>query len=485
VERIDTLVWANPETFVHSDAVDAEMTISVEPDGEYALVAEWVYVPVAPFPTLVDDLAWEDLVASWEGRPAGTLSSWNTLLGESTAATLAGGLGEETTTRAEVVLDEELIGRAWAARPSWTVVPFEVLEPRWKVLRLDGASVLDRDMDLSNYPLVVRVGAVSSSGRGLSELQRLLAAPISNRDVERMSVVMLTGVTALSRGTGMRIDRHGAAYVVEDIEHWLVEPDITHISSEVSFAEDCPPPVSYTTLTFCSNPSYIEVLEAADIDIVELTGNHLLDWGLDAMELTLTMYEQRGIPYYGGGWEVSRAQAPVPMTAGAHTFGFLGCNPAGPRSDWATEDRAGSAPCDYDLMIEQIQSLREQGVIPIVTLQYREEYQYAPLPGQRETFRMLAEAGAEIVSGSQAHQPQGFDFHAGAFIHYGLGNLWFDQMWSLETRQEFLDRHVFYDGQHISTQIYTAILEDYARPRPMTSDERRALLQAAFTGSGW
>nr|HID15052.1 hypothetical protein [Anaerolineae bacterium] len=67
----------------------------------------------------------------------------------------------------------------------------------------------------------------------------------------------------------------------------------------------------------------------------------------------------------------------------------------------------------------------------------------------------------------------------------GLGNLFFDQMQSLETRQEFVDRHVFYDGRHISTELLTAMLEDYARPRPMTDEEREALLRAAFGASGW
>jgi poly-gamma-glutamate capsule biosynthesis protein CapA/YwtB (metallophosphatase superfamily) len=32
-----------------------------------------------------------------------------------------------------------------------------------------------------------------------------------------------------------------------------------------------------------------------------------------------------------------------------------------------------------------------------------------------------------IVSGSQAHQPHGFEFYNGSLIHYGLGNLFFDQ----------------------------------------------------------
>jgi len=90
-----------------------------------------------------------------------------------------------------------------------------------------------------------------------------------------------------------------------------------------------------------------------------------------------------------------------------------------------------------------------------------------------------------IVSGSQAHRPQGFEFFRGGLIHYGLGNLFFDQMWSEPTRQELIDRHVFYDGRYISTEILTAYLEDYAQPRPMTADERAELLSEIFSASRW
>jgi poly-gamma-glutamate synthesis protein (capsule biosynthesis protein) len=58
-------------------------------------------------------------------------------------------------------------------------------------------------------------------------------------------------------------------------------------------------------------------------------------------------------------------------------------------------------------------------------------------------------------------------------------------MQRLEYRQGFLDRHVFYAGRHISTELLTAMLEDYARPRPMTAEERRVLLASTFAVSGW
>ncbi|MFZ6021659.1 MAG: hypothetical protein ACOYXO_18840, partial [Chloroflexota bacterium] len=53
------------------------------------------------------------------------------------------------------------------------------------------------------------------------------------------------------------------------------------------------------------------------------------------------------------------------------------------------------------------------------------------------------------------------------------------------TRKEFIDRHVFYNGKHISTELLTAYLEDYARPRPMSPSERTDFLKAIFTAAGW
>lgn len=103
-----------------------------------------------------------------------------------------------------------------------------------------------------------------------------------------------------------------------------------------------------------------------------------------------------------------------------------------------------------------------------------------------ESFHRLAEDGAAIISGSQAHQPHGMEFYADAFIHYGLGNLFFDQYhFGLPTGHAFLDRHVIYDGRHISTELLGIRFIDFARSRPVTEEERQELLQRAFEASLW
>jgi poly-gamma-glutamate synthesis protein (capsule biosynthesis protein) len=128
----------------------------------------------------------------------------------------------------------------------------------------------------------------------------------------------------------------------------------------------------------------------------------------------------------------------------------------------------------------------------VATFQHVEYYVYEAQPDQVKDFRGMAQAGAVIVSGSQAHQPQAMEFYKDektaneSFIHYGLGNLFFDQYnLSEDTRQAFIDQHVFYDNRYISTELVPIIFIDFARSRRMTAAEAQPLLQKVFTASGW
>ncbi len=216
-----------------------------------------------------------------------------------------------------------------------------------------------------------------------------------------------------------------------------------------------------------------------------MTGNHIADAGVEHIEPTLDMYVERGWKYFGGGRNLDDAHQPAIFEHNGNKIGFLGCNPTGPPSVWATPERAGAAPCDYETLYAQIADLRAQGIQPIVTLQYWELDRYDPTPKQVEDFQALVDAGAVIASGSHAHHAQGFGFRGDGFIHFGVGNLFFDQMQMPGYRQEFIDRHLFYGGRHISTELLTAMLEDWSRPRPMTEQERLELLQTVFAVSHW
>jgi poly-gamma-glutamate synthesis protein (capsule biosynthesis protein) len=310
--------------------------------------------------------------------------------------------------------------------------------------------------------------------------------PATNRDPSKLTVLVMTGVTAMVRATAIRMEIAGLDYPAWNIGDILKAADITHISNEIPFYTGCPyPDPRQEGLVFCSNPKYIELLELVGTDVVELTGNHFQDYGSPATLQTLEMYDERGWPYYGGGADLEDSRKPVLITHNSNRLAFIGCNPVGPGFAWATEDQPGAAPCgDYEWMKDEIADLTERGYIVIATFQYIEYYEPEPTEQHMSDFRAIADAGATIVNGSQAHIPQAMEFYEDSFIHYGLGNLFFDQM-DGPSRREFIDRHVFYEGRYISTELITAMLEDFARPRPMRTDERETFLERMFEVSGW
>ena len=53
------------------------------------------------------------------------------------------------------------------------------------------------------------------------------------------------------------------------------------------------------------------------------------------------------------------------------------------------------------------------------------------------------------------------------------------------TSQGLIDRHVFYDGRYLSTELLPIQFVDYSRSRPMTADEADELFRVLFEASGW
>ncbi|MFZ3079099.1 MAG: CapA family protein [Bellilinea sp.] len=444
----------------------------------------WVYALVAPFPTLTDNISVDEIQQIWSG--AGDFPQ-QILLDESTLATFRQVWGEPNPQKVRVANRDDLLETAWSEKFTWAIVPFEEIAPRWKVIRIGGLSPLDRGLDLSAYPLTVKFKWEGQTSNGQATVSELRNAGIAstNRDEGKLTRVLLTGVTALVRSTAERMETMGIDYPIGDILPWLLDADFTHISNEVSFNDECPPAIPVRLGTrFCSAPKYVELLDLIDVEIIELTGNHLVDYGREALSSTLEMYRDRDILTYGGGANLNESLQPLVIEHNSNRIAFLGCNRAGPPNDWATEDQPGSAPCDLDLMTSQIQNLLDEGILPIVTFQHYELDDTMPSRQAQQEMQKMAEAGAVIVSGSQAHFPHGFAFFGDSFVHYGLGNLFFDQMYTFN-RREFLDRHVFYNGRYLGVEILTAELEDFARPRPMTDDERTRMLTTYFEVSGW
>jgi poly-gamma-glutamate synthesis protein (capsule biosynthesis protein) len=482
-----------------NDPEGATLRVVLHPGPEAILTTQWVYAVATPFPTIPDDVSWAALQSYWGGDLAALPAFGRPpriALTTDEADLLVARLGAPAE---GVPLDlvapaqwDQLVEQAWNTRPAISVVPFEELEPRWKVLTVDRQSVLDKMLDLNTYPLTVWVG-VLADGETAAQVAAALPAKgawqTTNRDPGQLTTLVMTGVTAMARATAWHMEIYGVNFPAENILPFFAGADLLHTSNEVSFAKTCPEPELEGEAVFCSQREYYTLLETIGLDIVELTGNHINDWGTEALNYTLDVYDANGLPYYGGGRDLTDAATPRFLAAPNGTrIAFVGCNSAGPYRAWATDYTPGAAPCeDWLAFRERITQLKENGEANVVvaTLQYAELPQYYPSPQQIEDFEALSAAGADIVSGSQAHQPMGFGFANGGFIHFGVGNLFFDQMDYIENRQMFADKHVLYAGRHISTILFTGMMESWSQPRPMTPEERAVFLRLIFEASGW
>jgi poly-gamma-glutamate synthesis protein (capsule biosynthesis protein) len=453
----------------------------------------WVYALVAPFFTITDGISSEGLIRVWKGESGLGSAGLPLLVDEATLEVITALWGAPSPGSVKVTPSEDIVEVAWNQQSSWAIIPFEDLEPRWKVLEVDGKSPLRKDFNPDGYVL-----SINYSLEGDTDLvEKILLSSgyeqdgvvLTNWEATKLTTLVMTGVTAMVRCTANTMERKGLTYPAEDIGNWLREADLTHISNEIPFLPGCPfPNCTQPDLRFCSDPSYISLLEDVGADIVELTGDHFADYGPDAMRYTLQLYQDKDWIYYGGGENLDDARQARIIEHNGNQIAIIGCNAKGGGYATASDTNPGAVACDFNWMHDEITRLSEAGYNVIATFQHIEYYTYAPQPKQLEDYRGMATAGAVIVSGSQAHQPQGFEVSGDAFIHYGLGNLFFDQFNqpvcpNLACNDAFIDRHVFYDGRYIGTELLTITFVDFAKPRQMTGEERIQLLTKAFEAS--
>ncbi|HET9993567.1 MAG TPA: CapA family protein, partial [Kofleriaceae bacterium] len=338
----------------------------------------------------------------------------------------------------------------------WAIVPADELAPAWKIVTVGGA-----------HPLQGDGGALAIGLCG--------GAHVANVEPADVTTLAMTGVTAMARFTAKLMDRKGTTYPARDIASWFEHTDYVHISNEVSFVPTCEPSADRGQ-PFCSRESYIELMEKVHANLVELDGSHLDDFGSRFFAHTIDMYEQRGWHFFGGGRDQVEAAKPLVLADKAGTkLAFIGCNMPHSTGHWIS-NRPDVGYCDLARIEYDIADLRNRGYTPIVSIQHEEVYTHAPPDVVVHDFRRLAAAGAAVVFGSQAHVAHPFEVVDGAFVHYGAGNLFFDQTWN-GARDATNDRFYFWKGRLLAVDHLFTRLEEAGRPRPMTAAERAVFLK--------
>jgi poly-gamma-glutamate synthesis protein (capsule biosynthesis protein) len=406
-------------------------------------VGEWRYALIAgPFdPT--EDVTADQLAAAWRD---GAIAA-----APETEAALAGALGAHGSGPHLAPGERPRLDTAM-----WAIVPAHELVPSWSVITVDG-----------RHPLESADGPLALPLCGAAK------APLQNIDPAHLTRLVMSGTTALTGRTAERIDTAGVADTVRHIQPFFRSADLVHISNEVSFVSRCNPLSGQRELKFCSRDGYIELLEALNTRLIELTGSHLIDYGYGALERTIDQYEKRGWIWFGGGRTQLDATMPRIVEDHGNRLAFVGCNAV---AAWirAIGQGPGVATCHWARMIWQIQDLRRRGFTVIASVQHRELRNHTPDPDLVRDLRSLAEAGAVFVMGSQAHVAHPWDVHQGAYVHYGPGNILFAQ-YPVIQRDATVDKLYVHEGRLLTVgRIYTRT--ERGQPRLLTGAERTRFL---------
>jgi poly-gamma-glutamate synthesis protein (capsule biosynthesis protein) len=269
-----------------SDRTQADFTVDVSADHP---LAQWIYVVAAPFDTVADGISFSDLQALWQGTLNDNLPVDKLIMSSGTKSIFEKLWGSASGSTVDVVSDNAQLDVAWGADKTWAIIPFEQLEPKWKVIAVDNQSPIQKAFNADAYNLKVPFSLIGNNddvakfvqAYGSESSQPML--PATNRDPNKLTTVVVTGVTALVRGTAYLMQKNGMTYPAIDIGDTLRDADILHISNEIPFTDTCPNPFTDLTdeanLVFCSKPEYIQLLESIGTDVVELTGDHFRDWG--------------------------------------------------------------------------------------------------------------------------------------------------------------------------------------------------------------
>jgi poly-gamma-glutamate capsule biosynthesis protein CapA/YwtB (metallophosphatase superfamily) len=499
-------VAIGPVLAVQVTAVDAaarpHLTISLRPPAaddaqSTTAVAYRYWVPVAPFWSRLEGLAWSDLWASLTGSsaaPAGASTLYLPLeLREELERAVGAPLPPPDAVGAvRWVSQADIPGALSADESALGLLPLEAVDYHVRSLALDGLDPVRGSGPLDAYPLANRLwltidrDAVEDSTPALEtaveSLVNILNLHFQSQAAPRPIRLLATGDIIPARCV------YAQQLAYQDFRHAFLATadvlraaDITVGSLDASLSDAGEPIGCVPTFSLLAPARSIEGLTYAGFDVMTVASNHAKDCGASvcgdqALLDTLANLEAAGIAPVGGGRKLAEARSGRVLTVDGIRFAFLGYDEVATSDYGATDTTPGTAPLAFGLVAEDVARLRAEADVVIVLNHWGTEYTSIPTERQRRLAREAVNAGATLVIGNHPHAVQAVEFPEGGFVAYALGNFVFDQDWSLETQQGVVMEAVFHGARLVSVRFLPIHIYDMHQPRWADAQEGESIL---------
>jgi len=168
----------------------------------------------------------------------------------------------------------------------------------------------------------------------------------------------------------------------------------------------------------------IDILKRLNILCVSLANNHILDCGQEGLEKTIRILDRLGIYHTGAGLNVEQAR-PIIFEHKGRRIGFASYVDKSTNTGSESDNGIFLNVFDEKETIKDINFLKKQSDIVIVSIHWGKDYSFYPERWQVEAARNLIDAGAGIIMGHHSHTLQTFERYNSGLIFYGLGSLTF------------------------------------------------------------
>ncbi len=241
---------------------------------------------------------------------------------------------------------------------------------------------------------------------------------------KRDDIVTLKAVgdIALFKNIQDKIKNNNDSFIFEKVSKTINDADLIFGNFEFACSNLNQPQLFYNRPDFCVETSVLSALSTINFDILNLSNNHIMDWGKEGLITTKSALEKLGILCLGAGVNINEASKPLVFVKQRIKVGFLGYT----KNGTASIDVPGASLIDLPVIIEDISHLKSYVDHIIISLHWGVELSDYPHPNDIELAHKIIDAGASVILGHHPHVIQGVEEYMNGLIFYSLGSFLFD-----------------------------------------------------------
>ncbi|WP_432663579.1 CapA family protein [Wukongibacter baidiensis] len=192
------------------------------------------------------------------------------------------------------------------------------------------------------------------------------------------------------------------AYFFSKVKPIFEKDDLTLVNLETTFTAKVKK--ANKKFRFKGDPSYVNILKEGDIEMVNISNNHIYDYLHEGFLETIDTLKKADVLYSGEGYIEYYTVKDITIAS----IGYRG---------WSTNIKPHLA--------KDIKEAKEKASIVIVSFHWGNEYTYYPNQTQISLGRFTIDEGADVVVGHHPHVMQGIEKYKEKYIVYSLGNFSF------------------------------------------------------------